>query len=319
MTGRACAQLLLMLVAAAGIGCGEDFDPYNRLNSLRVLAIASEPVAPAPSETTTLTPLVYTKQDEPVLTYAWSWCPLSIGADDSETCPIDEAQFGAVAAESGVAAPAYDLGSEPTASFTHVFAPELLEAFCSESFQGRSILDCEHGFPVQVKLIVTTQAETLVSVRTLHLGLADTSPNANPVIDGISIEPPDEQEQRLPDDAESPEPPQIMVPRSTETLTRAEVSPAAAEVYAGQDEDGENVTKRERLVFTWFVESGETDSVRTSFVPDRLPLPEALENLWKPAAVEDYPAATARLVVVVRDDRGGVGWRSGRVLLSEAP
>ena len=44
---------LLVGVALAVCGCNPDeFDPFNRLTGLRVLAIASDPVAPATGETT---------------------------------------------------------------------------------------------------------------------------------------------------------------------------------------------------------------------------------------------------------------------------
>ena len=66
-----------LLVAAAGAlpaaGCAADWDPFNRLNSLRVLAIRNEPVAPASGETTTFSALVYTPsgQDPATLEYSW--------------------------------------------------------------------------------------------------------------------------------------------------------------------------------------------------------------------------------------------------------
>ena len=44
---RIGALALLALAGGGAVGCGGSFDPYNRLTSLRVLAIRSEPVAPA--------------------------------------------------------------------------------------------------------------------------------------------------------------------------------------------------------------------------------------------------------------------------------
>ena len=49
------------LLVAASSCAGDDFDPYNRLGSLRVLAIKSDPVAPAPGERATLTSLCLSK------------------------------------------------------------------------------------------------------------------------------------------------------------------------------------------------------------------------------------------------------------------
>ena len=54
-----------MLLALASGCAGEEFDPFNRLTSLRVLAIKSEPVAPAPGEVTTLSSLLYVPEGMP--------------------------------------------------------------------------------------------------------------------------------------------------------------------------------------------------------------------------------------------------------------
>jgi hypothetical protein len=50
-----------------------------------------------------------------------------------------------------------------------------------------------------------------------------------------------------------------------------------------------------------------------------VPLERALTNKWEPASTKDYPRDTARVVVVIRDHRGGVGWRSAIVRLGETP
>ena len=61
----------VVATAVTAVGCGEDFDPYTRLTSLRVLAIKSEvmtepanasggfQVSPGPGQTATLTPFVF--------------------------------------------------------------------------------------------------------------------------------------------------------------------------------------------------------------------------------------------------------------------
>ena len=41
-------SIVAVALAAGLAGCGEDFDPFNRLTSLRVLAIKAEPAQPRP-------------------------------------------------------------------------------------------------------------------------------------------------------------------------------------------------------------------------------------------------------------------------------
>src|SRR5688572_27682347 len=67
-------------------GCDSDFEPYNKLTSLRVLAIESRPVSPSPGEISTLTPLLHVPDGEAV-TSSWSWCPLEVAPEDDSACP----------------------------------------------------------------------------------------------------------------------------------------------------------------------------------------------------------------------------------------
>jgi hypothetical protein len=80
-----------------------------------------------------------------------------------------------------------------------------------------------------------------------------------------------------------------------------------AERYALYDRQLESVVEREEsLVVSWFASAGELSEERS----DRNPAEPT------PAATNGYVAASAgevQLWAVVRDDRGGVSWRSGRV------
>jgi hypothetical protein len=89
-----------------------------------------------------------------------------------------------------------------------------------------------------------------------------------------------------------------------------------AQAYRGSNEDGQIADMRERLRLTWFVESGVTRYEQTGFIDGVTgDFAGALENRWKPGVEKDSPAAAARIVVVIRDNRGGVSWRSGAVSL----
>jgi hypothetical protein len=310
---------IVPLSVLAITGCGEDFDPYNRLSSLRVLAIASEPASPASSETATLTPLIYATEDDPPIGFAWSWCPLAAPIPEGGECAVDEAEFAQLAMQSGASLPPYDLGSEPTAQFTNAFDPELLAELCAQSVEGLALLDCEHGFPIQIRFTVTSAKDEVVTVRTLRLRFGEIEANNNPAIAAIRAILPGEGELELAEPSDATEP-EVTLPRRATTTILADISESEAESFQSAGEPGEgSVQARERLLVTWFVETGGTKYEHTSFDEGVQPIEETVENRWEPERVSDYPSSTARLVVVVRDDRGGVGWRSAAVRLSETP
>ncbi len=248
----------LIAVALLAAGCSEGFDPFNRLTSLRVLAIRSEPAAPGPGETTTL---------------------------DGET-----------------------------ATFQHTIDPGLLAAVCAGTADQPELLDCAGGFPVQIKLTVRSQSgEEVDSVRTLRLRFSDEhDPNQNPWAEGLLA---------VLDGGETDigSEPTVTLPRSTETVVRAKVPADVIETYTGTDDNGAPEEKLEQIILTWFVESGDTKSMRTTFIDGIEPLEDAVENEWTPDGPEDYPGDTSQIVVVVRDDRDGVAWQTGVVSLRDRP
>ena len=315
-------RLTLLLAAAAG--CGEGFPPENRIQELRVLAIKSEPVAPAPGETTTLSALVYTPEPDPTLTYAWSWCPLPGAPNAGYPCLIDEAQLAAMAASAGQPLPPYQLGNGPTVQLPHTVNPAILQQLCAAAagmvIGGKPLmLDCEGGFPVQIKLTVKTATDEVVAIRRLRLRLGPGGePNSNPRLDGIAINLPDPagQPQLLPIDDMNPQ----QVFRSPKTTKlKASVPLESSEPYTGKDNDQRPVATRERLSLIWFVETGDTEDEETNYADGLSTLEKATENEWEPARRKDYPKTTARLFVVLKDNRDGVTWRSATVNLEDAP
>jgi hypothetical protein len=265
--------------AVASGACGADFPPYNRLAGLRVLAIQTEPASPGPGEATTLTPLIYTPgaEPDPTLTLAWSWCPFAGSPGAEYPCLITEEQ-AAMLPGAGGSIPPFDLGTAATARLEHTVSPELLAQLCKGVEGSPQLPDCEGGFPVLVKLRVRTSSDELVAVRTVRLRFDPAT--------------------------------------AADTTIKAQVGEAAAESYQGRKGDLTQGTVRETLTFTWFIESGKTRDIYTKFIENDVPLERALENRWKPARPKDYPGDTARLIVVVRDSRGGVGWRSASVRLA---
>jgi hypothetical protein len=308
------ALVAALAVAGLATGCAEGFDPFNRLSALRVLAIQSDPVAPAPDETTALVPLVYVPPGDAIASLRWSWCPFAGPANDGYPCLITEKELAELGGGSAEDIPPFDLGEGPTANLTHTLDPALLDTVCRGAADQPELLDCEGGFPVQIKLTARSEdGDEVDTVRILRLRFSDEQePNQNPTVDGLRAVL-EAGEQAIGEE------PTVALVRREETVIRADVPAEVIESYTGVDEDGEPEERTEQLLLTWFVESGDTKNQRTTFIDDVESLADATENEWEPDGPDDYPRDTSQIVVVVRDDRDGVAWTSGRVALEEAP
>ena len=316
-----CPSIVAFTLTAALSGCGEDFDPFNRINTLRVLAIKADPPSPGPGETTTLSTLVFTPPSlmgdagSPTITYQWSWCPLPGSANEGYPCTVSEAELQSMAMQAGIAVPRYDLGTGPTAMLPHGLNPLLLMQICAGVEGLPQTIDCEGGFPVQIKLVVKAGGDEVVSVRTLRLRFGTSEPNANPRIDGLAIQ---LHETTL--DLPITDTPEVTVPRAETSVLKAAVPiDMVAERYLGKDDNMQPAMLREQLTLTWFVETGDTDEERTRWVEGGFQAEKTFENEWTPERVKDYAAGTSRIVVVIRDNRGGVDWRSAAVRLGATP
>ncbi|HVY38067.1 MAG TPA: hypothetical protein VHM31_09030 [Polyangia bacterium] len=307
------ARIALGLLVAGLAGCGADFESPSHLSKLRLLALQAAPVNPAAGETTTITPLVYSPSDAP-LDFAWSWCPLLGQPNDGYVCPISRDAADAMLAAAGATAPlpAFDLGGGPGASFTNPFPPALLAAVCAAGFDGQAV-DCDGGFPIRVSVRVAQGAETQQGTMVVRLPIADGAvSNANPVPGALSVDLPSGT-QAL-DDAGT-----VRVPRLQDSLLHVAVDAGQAQAYSGTGTGGETTTLRETLLFSWFAELSGLDNHRTLFIDGVNTLDGAAADKWKPPATRDDPRQTSRLFVVVRDDRGGVGWTSATVSLETTP
>jgi hypothetical protein len=122
----------------------------------------------------------------------------------------------------------------------------------------------------------------------------------------------------------------VQIPRqSSEPLTVAQLAAVAAE-YASEN-GGKVDPKRkltEKLDLAWFAEAGDFGSDgngghRTGFLglPDDVdsPFSGATDNKWTLPKVESYGASTTKLILVVRDNRGGVAWTTGSATLEPTP
>jgi hypothetical protein len=312
---RAGFGALALLVLAASAGCGQSFDPYNRINSLRVLAIRSEPVAPATGEMTKIDAKVYTLPGHDV-TYAWSWCPYA--TSPGAACPISEDQASALA---GVPI-TYTLptAADGSTTFTNAIPPAILTTLCA-GMGNIAKPDCTDGFPIQLQLTVTTSDDSVQAVRPMRLRFRDTDQaNTNPTVTGLFARvgtPP------LPQPFEGDPPPAMpTLPRHVETVINTVIPDGTSEKYMGKNNQNQPAQVYETLNLSWFVESGDTDHMRTAYVAGQIPpitLEDASKVKWTPAFKKDYASDTSKVIVIIRDDRNGQGWTEGSVTLEATP
>ncbi|MEO5767516.1 MAG: hypothetical protein ABIS92_04125 [Polyangia bacterium] len=312
---------LLALFTLIVLGCGPTFDPVARLTKLRVLALRAEPINPQLGELVTLEPLIYAPPEmagQP-FTYSWSWCPYLGSANDGYACPLDDASLHAMGREVGVSEiPSLALGTDGTATFRNPFPSTVLAALCDEGFEAIPS-ECDGGFPIRIKFSVAVgearqTATTLIRLPTA----AGVPPNTNPAFDAAG--PPltalvDGVEQPIDDQAA------VSAPRLKETKLRAHVADLESETYVGRDEDGAPASLREGLTLSWYVETGDVaaDAFHTGYFPGTTQIEQFLSNSWTPEQKADYPRDQARIIVVLRDNRGGVAWTSGTVALEPTP
>ncbi|MDR7423224.1 MAG: hypothetical protein QN159_12265 [Armatimonadota bacterium] len=319
-----CA-LALALCAA----CAEDFAPYNRIESLRVLAIQAEPAIPAPGEIAVLTPLVHVPGPDGAVQYRWSWCPLPGPGSAGYPCLLDEATLRQQLAQAGLdpaSLPAYDLGNDETARLAHGLPPALLAQLCAPAAPDTPpLIRCDLGFPVQVRLQVRRAdgSEVVDSVRTVHLQIDErTGPNANPTLRRIYLRTAARGDQpemvyELDDDPRS-----SRAFRLRSNLLVIDTDERESESFLGPDPAGQAtgpVMQRERLFASWFIETGSTRREVSTLIPGESTLRAFQENPWTPASARDFAPDTARVIVVLRDSRGGVSWKTARVGLAVAP
>jgi hypothetical protein len=243
------AAAVIALAMAAG-GCSEDFAPFTRLTSLRVLGLQADPPTPTTGETATLKALVYMPPGTATPSYHWSWCPFPGSANDGYPCLIDEQMLADLPGGAGV--PSFDLGTGETASFSNSIDPALLTAVCGGMLPGQpERLDCTNGFPMQIAVTIDNGVETVKAVSTVRLRFTPTapldppiygldSPNAIPTIDALTA-------VLGGTDSDIVDPAVTTLPRDVGVRIRAAVDMATAiERYDSADDDGNPATLDER-------------------------------------------------------------------------
>lgn len=218
------ARWILVVVGAVAClgllsGCPEDFDPYWRVESYRILGLKSEPAGLKPGDVATVSVLDYKPQGTEV-TYEWSWCPIEPSAQQEYECPLarlgeggpDGGTTGMADAGGpdgggpGMGAPPldpeiFDLGDEETAQLPYPGSREQVREFCrqlqnaitggdgNEELGGQlPSQDCSREFEISVRLEAETDSgERKVAKKDLQLWTGGPDPNENPDNSGMSI------------------------------------------------------------------------------------------------------------------------------------
>ena len=302
----------LATLALAGACNTSDFPEVTRLDRLRILAVRAEPVNPAEDTSTVLEPLVYTNSGQ-ASTFAWSWCPILGFSADGFECPLAQADLDALATQLGLdePPPPLELGTDPTQSWKNVFPAATLATICAQGVNGFD-LDCDGGFPVRFKVTISNDGTSVIATTVVRLPIDAAPSNVNPSIAGIQAIL-DGQPVAIDESAAA------TIPRLEETELRAVVDPAQSESYPALTVDGKPTTLKERLIVSWFSEQGDISTPITAFIDGKTDLADALENTIQPLTTEDDPADQARLILVLRDNRGGVSWTTGVAKLGAQP
>jgi hypothetical protein len=314
MDKQALCALGLATVLAA---CGDDFTPYSKLDRLRVLAVAAEPPTPLPGQTTTVSALVFAPAGGSP-SYHWTWCPAEAPASRQYQCALDPAlaaQLFTPFLDPTVATlPPLDLGQQATATLTNPFSPGALAVLCATGLAGPGYaqsFDCDDGFPITVALEVATATESLRAGFVVRLPVG-TAPelNLNPVPLGLAL-------AGVPLD---PPPPRMVAAPGQELELRVDIPTSALELRSIPAYEGPPGQRLERLTASWFADAGSLDADRTSFIEGKTSLADASTNRWTAPEAADWPAdGRVEFGVVLRDDRGGVGWLLRHAVVEQAP
>ncbi len=306
---------LIAVGALALVGCESDFTPYEELDRPRLLAIAADGSELAPDDATTLSALV----TEANATYQWSWCPLVGTADEGYPCLVTEAELqAAIDAAIGagqVTVPPFDLGTADTATLDHAIPPAVWQGFC-QALQESPLPGpvefprCDDKFEVSILLDVDVDGAPQRGRREVALLYDDSAPpNATPLIAGaVAIDP--DTNERIDLDGGT-------LRRGVTYTLELDIGADQIETYARVPvEGGPAEMVLEDLRASWFHdEGGELDHAATSFLDGSTDLDDLRTNEYTTPTAEERAADTARLFVVLRDDRGGTSWLEATVVL----
>lgn len=289
--------------------CSNDFPAYSKLDRLRVLGVSADPPNPSAGDVCRLSALAFAPGDQPI-TFRWSFCPVLAQASSGYTCPLTEASTLDLFAKTLP----FDLGTSDSTSFVHPFTADMLAAVCRSGILLPGFGDavnCDQGYPVSVLLDVATPDDALRAAFTVFLPAStEADTNLNPTALGLTL-----AGQPL---SETAIPVQLSADKAADLSV--ELSPDAIQMRPIPSGEGGSGVRPERLTLSWFSDAGSMDQDRTVFIDGKTSIESATHNLWTPPKQGELsPGALVRFAVVVRDDRGGVGWLTRQIRAEVTP
>ncbi len=328
-----------LIVAALLVGgCSSDLPAASFIDKLRVLAVRATPPEVAPGETTTLDTLAV----EPLvpqldggapapLSYVWLACALPTGTLTVAPCGVGTGLSASTmppACKDQPSAPLCIIGTDATVAYQSdvgvlggaASTQLLLTVAVADTDAGAvgCLLDIanNNGLP-------TNPDHCVVSLKRLDVSdpaQRTTAPNANPTLADFYATTPSGFAQTL-DDGNG-----VWQYAPGADLAEWDVAAHRSDDAAEKKPDG----TYEALTVSWFTTAGHLDGGRSLYLPpgcnqpsqcaDQLPETGADTTWFAPTADQAAPVVDASGLVdfwaVIRDDRGGVGWRAGTLRLT---
>jgi len=290
-----------VLSACGGMG----FEEFYEVSKLRTLAIGAEPPEIGPGQSATFSTLTVNPSSDAPMTYQWEACLFTDGPDAYYAC--------SESTEAGVAG--FPLGNAPEAQLNYdtLTAAGFDIAEICASLEGIdlpdfiTLPDCTRGLPLTIRLVATQGGVTEVSKKTFTLLRPEEAEredvNTSPVAGELTL---------------NGQPAQGYVLSADSTLDEVELSLdvdlSQAQTY--EPPDPANAGQRlesnvEELNVAWFTTHGTLEYSRTYYAQGITPVDELGSNtLDLTTGVEPETGETITLWAVLRDDRGGISWRS---------
>lgn len=322
---------------AAG-GCSDDLPAASFIDKLRVLAVRAEPPEVAPGEETALDLLAV---EPPVpqldggaprpLSAVWLACALPPGALTLTPCGLSGGLGDGGAApptcKDAPDAPLCVVGTDLQARYAPA-ADALGGAAATQILLTVAVADTDGGAVGCLYDIAnnggrpTNPDHCVVALKRLAVShTAAAERNHNPTLANFSATPPDGAPETFADDGG------VWVPAPGKDEAAWDLIALRSGDAAERKPDG----TYEALTVSWFTTAGRIDGGRSIFLPDGCDSPSACaarmpelgaDTTWyAPTAAEAArtvgPDGRVQFWAVIRDDRGGVGWRAGA--LTAAP
>jgi len=270
IVGSLAAGFLLTL------GCGKgNFEDYNRLGGLRVLAMKADHPEVAPGTAVLITPVVSDLAVKGrVLNWVATGCAdpgIAYGSEPSCDSAVDRVDLGTGVLTPALVGPAYTQAIDPIS----VTVPVTI-------LEGRTSIDQANGVSYLVTYVITAADGSRIQAFKRLVVSTRTQKNTNPTI--LDIFGDRKTMISLP-----------VVP----TLISVSLPEEAAENYGSITSDGVRINQKETLLVTWFISDGEFDQMRVVGTS---------ENLYSPPQVLPTDHSVV-IVAVVRDGRGGEDFR----------